>query len=308
MYGDDRGAGTVWVEIFASGDARAVAEMALVLEALSIPNVVAKVGAESRLAVRQHDVSVAQDELRDYLTERETPQGGARAIELLGHGWPGVFCYIAVLLAVAIADHQSILGYDWSGAGRAAAGAIANGEWWRTVTALTLHADIVHLAGNVIFGSFFGYWVARYVGTGLGWGAILASGAVGNWVNALLHSPDHRSIGASTAVFGALGILSAYTWRKGYLRNTPWRARFAPITAGIALLAFTGTGGENTDLGAHLFGFSVGIATGLLLARDGTCSWAALQRGSGPATLLALSTAWMLALSASAAARTFGGP
>jgi hypothetical protein len=43
--------------------------------------------------------------------------------------------------------------------------------------------------------------------------------------------------------------------------------RTAPLIAGVALLAFTGTGGENTDVLAHLAGFIVGSATGALAAR-----------------------------------------
>src|SRR6185436_15122910 len=89
------------------------------------------------------------------------------------------------------------------------------------------------------------------------------SAAMANAVAALVEPAGHRSIGASTAVFAAVGILTAYTWRRGYLRDTPWRARIAPIVAGLGLLAFTGTAGENTDLVAHLFGFVAGFGCGL---------------------------------------------
>lgn len=106
----------------------------------------------------------------------------------------------------------------------------------------------------------------------------------------------HLSVGASTAVFGALGILVALVWRRGFLRHTPWRRRFAPIFAGIALLAYTGTAGENTDLGAHLFGFVAGLGIGWALARDALldgrrAQWLAAAAGAG-----ALVAAWAVAL------------
>ena len=83
-------------------------------------------------------------------------------------------------------------------------------------------------------------------------------------MNALLQAAEHRAVGASTAVFAALGLLSAYVWRRGYLRTLSWPRRLAPVVAGIALLAYTGTGDENTDVVAHLTGFACGFALGLV--------------------------------------------
>ena len=47
-------------------------------------------------------------------------------------------------------------------------GALLGGEWWRAVTALTLHVELDHLGGNLAFGAFFGYFIGRYSGTGVG--------------------------------------------------------------------------------------------------------------------------------------------
>jgi membrane associated rhomboid family serine protease len=111
--------------------------------------------------------------------------------------------------------------------------------------------------------------------------------------------PEHRSIGASTAVFAALGLLTAFTWRRGFLRETPWRGRIAPIVAGIGLLAFTGTAGENTDLLAHLFGFVDGFVGGVVLARWAHLEWLQRRRVqslcAGIAALTVLG-AWVWAL------------
>ena len=146
--------------------------------------------------------------------------------------------------------HADLLDRDWLGAGPARGGRrCSSGEWWRAVTALTLHVELDHLGGNLAFGAFFGYFVGRYFGHGVGWLAVLLAATGANVLNAWVQSPAHRSIGASTAVFAALGLLVTYTWRRGFLRDTPWRARIAPIVAGLGLLAFTGTAGENTDLG-----------------------------------------------------------
>jgi membrane associated rhomboid family serine protease len=93
--------------------------------------------------------------------------------------------------------------------------------------------------------------------------------------------------------------LAAYTWRRGFLRDTPWRARIAPIVAALGLLAFTGTAGENTDLGAHLFGFLAGIGLGVALARVAPIAWLQnpkVQRLCGVLTALVLVAAWAAGL------------
>jgi membrane associated rhomboid family serine protease len=182
------------------------------------------------------------------------------------------------LLLVFACVHASVVYHDWFGAGRLEAGSVVHGEWWRALTALTVHLELDHLGGNLVFGAFFGYFVGRYLGRGVGWLAVLAAGTLANVLNAIVQSPAHRSIGASTAVFAALGLLTAYTWRRGFLRETPWRARIAPIVAGLGLLAFTGTAGENTDLTAHLFGFIMGFGAGLALARWASIAWLRSRR------------------------------
>ena len=161
--------------------------------------------------------------------------------------------------------------YAWvgaySGANRLAHAAAMNtelffaGEWWRAVTALTVHSGPGHLAGNVVSISLFGYAVCRVFGAGLGWILILISGIAGNTIAASVHGPYHVSVGASTACFGALGILSGCQAIRNlrqfglrvHLRNRSW----IPIGAGLALLTLLGMG-ERSDLFAHLFGFLCG--------------------------------------------------
>src|SRR4029434_3541962 len=123
---------------------------------------------------------------------------------------------------VFVCVRDNTLSLDWFGAGRLQAGGVVGGEWWRAVTALTVHVEIDHLLGNLAFGAFFGYFAGRYLGVGVGWLAIVVAAALANGFDALLQPSAHRSIGASTAVFAALGMLTAYTWRRGFLRETPW--------------------------------------------------------------------------------------
>ena len=151
--------------------------------------------------------------------------------------------------------------YFLRGALAASAGRILGGDWYRAATALLLHADAVHLLGNMAGIAILGSAVCSVMGWGMGWLAILSSGIGGNVMNALVYRAGHSSIGASTAVFGALGILSVWqalrrTGKPGLNIKT-----LMPLGAGVALLGFMGSS-AHTDVLAHLFGFLSGIAIG----------------------------------------------
>jgi len=158
---------------------------------------------------------------------------------------------------------------SWTEAGAASSGAIMErGEWWRTITALTLHADPGHLAANLAAGLLFAAFLQPILGTGLTWMAILLSGALGNGLNAWgYRGESHLSIGASTAVFSALGILVAC--QTCALAGAGRRVRLweiiLPTGAGISLFAWLGHGGEHVDVMAHFWGFATGCTTGTLL-------------------------------------------
>lgn len=149
-----------------------------------------------------------------------------------------------------------------------------NGEWWRPFTALFLHADLAHLTGNLASGFLFAALVSKVVGPIRGWLAILLCGTLGNIATAWMHYPEvHISLGASTAVFGALGILSGHGLAEmfRYRAGLPWARVTAPIVGGFILLGWLGSGGgaPNTDVMAHVFGFGSGVVAGVVLERVG---------------------------------------
>jgi membrane associated rhomboid family serine protease len=102
----------------------------------------------------------------------------------------------------------------WFAVGTASADAILHGQWWRAVTALTLHADLLHLFGNVVASLIFVSAVGRALGPGLGAMAIVLAAAAANLLTAAIHRTGFVSIGASTATFAALGIMAGVgSWR-----------------------------------------------------------------------------------------------
>lgn len=184
----------------------------------------------------------------------------------------------------------------WFERGSADAERILLGELWRAVTALTLHADLGHVVANAIAAALFLSAVCRGLGPGLGGALVLLAGAGGNLVNALLHGSLHVSVGASTSVFGAIGVLGGLSVARRHRRRTRGRRIWIPITAGFALLAMLGTG-ERVDLSAHLFGLLGGGLLGTVMAfavprRPGL----RVQWTLGSAALVAVLYCWALAL------------
>ena len=159
--------------------------------------------------------------------------------------------------------------------GAASSSHILDGQWWRTLTALFLHADLGHVVGNALFGVYFITAVTRSFGDGLGLVLVLLAGVLGNAFNAWDHGGGHHSIGASTAVFGAIGVLvgSAFIGRnRAGLKGS---RLFAPLGAGLGLLAMLGVSGVRVDVWAHAYG----LLAGALL---GTVARLALPQRPGP--------------------------
>lgn len=291
-----------WLVVLEGRSMQQADEASFVLRALEIRHELTRLDGRWQLSVPAASAARASEELLSYDAERESPpRHGRMALVEIDRGWSGVAAYVAVLLSVAIAAKQQVFDLPWQAAGRLDVDRVLDGEWWRTATALTLHVDIAHLASNVVFGGFFGLYAGRYLGSGLAWLAIFGGGILGNALNALIQPPGHRAIGASTAVFAALGLLAAYTWRRGFFRRTHWKTRVGPLTAALGLLAFLGTGGGiggDVDIIAHLTGFIAGLGIGILLARAQPARRSGAQRIAAGLAAATLAGAWIVALAA----------
>ena len=266
----------IWREIsyaaFASGfssgaSERQARQWALVLDSRGIPCLIEACDDGCHLLVPPAEYERALSELRSYVRENaHWPPAPPPARPLFENS----LATISVLILLATFHNLIQIGVslpglslpDWVELGTAQSDKILGGEWWRLVTALTLHADWVHLSGNLAIGGIFVIFLCRELGSGLAWSLLLSAGVLGNLVNAWVQPPGHSSLGASTAIFGAVGILAALNLvRYGQQLRRRW---LLPVAAALALLAMLGTEGEHTDLGAHLFGFVYGSCLGLI--------------------------------------------
>lgn len=268
----------------------------LVLTAIDIANDIEPDGAQWSLWVADAEAMRASAELETYAQENRPGYTPRPRVTPIDSGWVGVIGYLLIIWMLPSLEASAAFNWNWRTAGAMDAGLVMQGEWWRTITALTLHADLGHLMANSLFGAVFGWFAGRHLGSGFGWLLVLLCGALGNALDASVQSDDFRSIGASTATFASIGIVGAFVWRRGYYRAVDWRRSLAPIFAAIALLAYTGVEGENIDVVAHLMGFAAGICCGIAAAgidirRIGIAGQ--LLCGSSAVSIIAI--AWSLA-------------
>jgi membrane associated rhomboid family serine protease len=287
-----------WRVVFESRNRAACSDRALVLTAVQIPHELVHDQGGCALVVPAEYSGAAADELRQY-EEENPPLVRKPAKPIPSHdAMPGIFGYTLVVCIVAWLASSGAFGENWLAAGRIDGELIRDGEWWRLFTALTLHSGVKHLVGNLVFGVLFGLFAGRLLGSGVAWFAIIVTGALGNLLNTLLLDSAHRSIGASTAVFAALGLVAGYVWRAKLLSQERWPYRFGPIVGGLALLMYTGTGDANTDIGAHLMGFLSGFGGGMLLTKmAGVFASSRVQWLFGAAAIAVITLAWFAGLS-----------
>lgn len=295
-----------------------VNQWALVLASRGIPYRLSRHGRLGRLSVSRRFHASA---IETILAE---PHDGAQPLEredacLIG-GDPRAT--LAVLLGL-LAFHGLTQGWwvrvlppeAWLAAGGVSARAVwERHEWYRILTALTLHAGSLHLFSNLLFGAIVMLVLCRRTGTGLGWLAATLAGAGGNAAMLFLRQEGYESVGFSTAIFGGMGVLCALEMT--LFRSQGIRAFLVPLAVGGAWLGLLGGApappdegalftplpelpAPAVDVGAHGMGFLAGLPVGALagwyLRRRGIPSFrASCVLGGGVLACLAL--AWLRAL------------
>jgi rhomboid protease GluP len=134
---------------------------------------------------------------------------------------------------------------------------VAQGYYWQLFSSMFVHANIVHLASNMIFLFIFGLRAEDLFSTAKYYFIYFASGLAGNLLS-LLGGPLLLSVGASGAIFGVFGANIIF------LR----RAVGQPIAVSLmyAFLFFVLTVSAGTNIFAHFGGLVTGLVLGYFLA------------------------------------------
>jgi membrane associated rhomboid family serine protease len=298
------------IAIFRSSRRADCDERALVLTAIGIAATIHYDGLLYTVEVGAEDAQRAAAQLGQYELERRPPAPPLPPPPSYPYAWVGCLIYSATLVSIGLTVSNGLWRLDAFELGALDAGRIQHGQWWRAWTALTLHLDGAHLTANLVAGVWFCYLAAAQIGSGSAWLLIVTGAACANLLEGLFGPPSHQSVGASTAVFTALGLLAAHAWRLRSSHTQRWAVRWAPLVGGVVLLGWFGSGGGNgdedgaaatqVDVVAHVIGFMMGCMLGVLAAQpavrrllDRLPQWI-----SGLAALASIAIAWACALSA----------
>ena len=135
--------------------------------------------------------------------------------------------------------------------------AVADGEYWRLLTAAFLHAGFLHIAFNMYALYLFGPFVERALGTERYIGAYLTMAIASSVFVYWLTAPGVVTIGASGAVFGLFGLALVLLIRAG--RDVRTLLVLLAINAVISLQG-------NISWQGHLGGFVTGVLIGAAIA------------------------------------------
>jgi membrane associated rhomboid family serine protease len=138
---------------------------------------------------------------------------------------------------------------------------VAEGDWWRLITAAFLHGGIVHLFLNMLMLWWFGSPLEALLGPGRFVGLYLVSALAGS-AGALVLSPQALTVGASGAVFGILGAGLLLERRRIYVFGG------GALMVVLFNLAFSFLV-PNISIGGHLGGLGGGMLAMLALSRFG---------------------------------------
>jgi membrane associated rhomboid family serine protease len=139
--------------------------------------------------------------------------------------------------------------------------AVAQGDWWRLITAAFLHASVIHIALNMYVLWIIGPPVEHYLGRARFLALYFVSGLAGS-AGALVLTPLAVTVGASGAIFGILGALLIIEWQ------TTGRLAGNAMTWIVINLALSFVI-SNVSIGGHIGGLIGGILVTLAFANWG---------------------------------------
>ena len=136
---------------------------------------------------------------------------------------------------------------------------ILAGQWWRLVTAMFLHAGLLHIGMNMWCLMDLGPEVESLFSTTKFIVLYLVTGIAG-FILSTWWSPFGLSVGASGAIMGLIGILIGTSFHHGHL-GKEYRSQLWKWVLYIAIFGIF----FNADNAAHFGGLATGLAFGYLV-------------------------------------------
>ncbi|MEC5227662.1 rhomboid family intramembrane serine protease [Bacillus inaquosorum] len=138
---------------------------------------------------------------------------------------------------------------------------VANGEWWRLITPVLLHADFTHLLFNSMSIFLFAPALERMLGKARFLLVYAGSGIIGNIGTYVTEPLDYVHVGASGAIFGLFGVYLFMVLFHKELIGQEHSKMILTLLAFAVLMSFINS---NINMMAHLFGLCGGFLLSFL--------------------------------------------
>ena len=172
---------------------------------------------------------------------------------------------IVINVAVFIISSMFITSWYYDGA-LYTKGVLTEGQYYRVITAMFLHAGPSHLFNNMIMLGLIGAIIENYIGHGLFFFLYFISGIFGNLLSMayeIRNDLNWISVGASGAVMGLVGFLMVWIVinRKELVKDRSMLIRLLFLFLFVVEACFFQSGANTV---AHLGGFITGFVLGVI--------------------------------------------
>ncbi|MEK4487435.1 rhomboid family intramembrane serine protease [Psychrobacillus sp. FSL H8-0484] len=174
--------------------------------------------------------------------------------------YPVVSTLLALNIAIYILTSMPVIGNQLFNLGVHFNLLISEGEYWRLVTPIFLHASLSHLLFNMFSLFIFGPELEQIAGKARFLTIYLLAGLIGNVATYLIHDWNYTSVGASGAIYGMLGAFAALVYyTKNFLPQL--KQIIIPIIVIGVIMTFIQPGINTT---AHIAGLITGFVIGII--------------------------------------------
>lgn len=140
---------------------------------------------------------------------------------------------------------------------------ILNGEWWRLISMIFIHAGLFHLLGNIVTLIFIGLLLEPYLGSKKFLTLYLIVGLAASTISLWLNT-ELVAVGASGAIFGMYGVFIALLTTK-HLKKTFTKSFIISFSAFILYNLLNGILVPGIDNAAHFGGIISGFLIGYMI-------------------------------------------
>lgn len=197
----------------------------------------------------------------DFQEEPERPKGPLARFPSPRHVFPAIVFLFIFYIATAIYNGHAWGKYLWLSGGAI----FERYEYWRLITAIFTHADLLHIISNALIFVVFGWMLRAYFGTAAFPVASLVIGIAANLATIAVYEPDVKLIGASGMAYGMVSL-----WLILYIRHDADHTVPVRIVRAVGfafVMMFPSTFDPSVSYLAHASGFIIGLVAGILLLR-----------------------------------------